>query len=264
MVEQFRRSKRKREQTLLGNHQKCWIWGRNVVVETLLAAKWPVLELYLADRLPTDQLERAQQLSAAAQTPLFVEPSEALTRRCRSAEHQGYLAKMPPYPFDDVDALLGKRPKCPLYVILDSIQDPYNFGAIVRSSEVMDVDAIFIGRNRQVEVTSQVARSSAGAVNHIQIAKVADLADLVRILGDRDVQIVGANEKAEMKVFDYNFRLPTAIVIGNEAGGIQNRLLQLCDQQVRIPQCGQVGSLNAAVSAGILLYEASRQRMQSS
>ena len=70
--------------------------------------------------------------------------------------------------------------------------------------------------------------------------------------------------KLRRKCFDYNFRLPTAIVIGNEADGIQNRLLQLCDQQVRIPQCGQVGSLNAAVSAGILLYEASRQRMQSS
>ncbi len=258
MVERYRRGKRK--QKLLGNHQKCWIWGRNVVVETLKAGRWPILELCLADRLAPDALQAARKLADAADIPVSLESIESLTQRCRSKEHQGYLAKMPPYSYADPQPILSAQNSRPLYCLLDSIQDPYNFGAIIRSANVMGVDAMFVSRHGQAEVTSLVARASAGAVSHIPIAEVTDLVELATDLRGHDVQVVAATQTAERAVFDYDFRQPTAIVVGNEGSGIREELLRVCDHRVAIPQFGEIDSLNAAVSAGILFYEACRQR----
>lgn len=258
MVERRRRGQK--QPKLLGSHQKCWLWGRNAVLETLSAGKWPALELALAADLPAGELKRAQTLAERRGIPVSIEPAEALQRRCRSPEHQGYVAKMPPFPYDDADSLLRNRPQRPLYVVLDSIQDPHNFGAIVRSAEVMAFDAVFIAETGQVGVTSAVARSSAGAVNHVPIARAGDLPGLARRLKQLDVRLVGASEKAEINIIDCDLTRPVAIVIGSEATGISPELADLCDETARIPQYGRVGSLNAAVSAGILFYEARRQR----
>ena len=137
MVERYRRSKRNTKQKLLGNHQKCWIWGRHAVVETLRAARWPILELAVADRLPSDELESVRNLASDRECPLTVEPFESLKRRCGSSEHQGYVAKMPPFPYADANALLDAAKTTPLYLVLDSIQDPHNFGAIIRSAAAL-------------------------------------------------------------------------------------------------------------------------------
>jgi 23S rRNA (guanosine2251-2'-O)-methyltransferase len=147
-----------------------------------------------------------------------------------------------------------------LLLILDAIQDPHNFGAILRSADAMGMSGVFVGKTGQAEVTSLVARSSAGAVNHISLAQVDDLAGLAELLQSRGVQILGASEKEGIPADQCDFRRPTALVIGNEGIGIRPELLRLCDARVTIPQHGHVGSLNAAVSAGILLYEARRQR----
>ncbi len=258
MVERYRRGKGKKK--LLGSHQRCWIWGRNAVLETLRAGRWLIHELQLADRLPPEELESARELAQRSEIPVLIESAAAITRRCRSAEHQGYLAKMPPYPYEDAERLLRQRPSRPLYAILDSIQDPYNFGAIIRSADGLDVDGIFVGQTRQVEVTSLVARSSAGAVNHVSIAKVADLVELVETLRGLSIQVVAASEKGGGKLCECDFHQPTALIIGNEGTGITGELLCRCDQRVSIPQFGHVAALNAAVSAGILFYEVCRQR----
>ena len=260
MVERYRRGKGKRK--LLGNHQKCWIWGRNTVAETLAAGRWDILELHLADSLPTEERESLQNIARRQDVPVAVEPAEQLHRTCKSAEHQGVIAKMPPFPYSDPQAVLTARPPCPLYVILDAIQDPFNFGAIVRSAEVLGVDAVFIGENQQVGVTSLVARTSAGAVNHIPIARVPDLTEFVRRLRETPVCIVGASAEAKVPVHQYDFQKPTAMIVGNEGRGISEELLLLCDETLRIPQSGRVGSLNAAVAASIIFYEASRQRRE--
>jgi 23S rRNA (guanosine2251-2'-O)-methyltransferase len=251
----------KRKAPVLGSHQKCWVWGRNAVVEILRAAKWPVLELYLEESLPSGELRQAREAARQLGVAALVESSEELERRCRSAEHQGYVAKMPPFPYDDADHILECCPPQPLYVLLDSIQDPFNFGAILRSAEILGVNAVFIGESSQVGVTSLVARSSAGAVNYVPIARVPDLIQLATRLRDSGIQLAAASEKAERKAFDLDWRLATALVIGNEGTGIRPELLAACDAQIRIPQSGHVAALNAAVSAGILFYEAQRQRM---
>jgi 23S rRNA (guanosine2251-2'-O)-methyltransferase len=251
------RKEQTRRRGVLGSHQRCWVWGRRAVVEILQAGRWPVLELHLADRLPADEAESARQL--AASVDVVAEPIERLAQLCGSQEHQGYVARMPPFPYDDAAALAGS-PGASLWLLLDALQDSYNFGAVLRSAEVFGADGVFVGPSRQAEVNSLVARSSAGAVNHVRIAKAPDLVELAARLRRQGVRLVAASEKSPRPVHACDLNVPTALVIGNEGTGIRPELLAACDEHVTIPQRGRVGSLNAAVAAGILLYEARRQR----
>lgn len=262
MVERRPRSRqqRRKKQELLGNHQRCWLWGKHVVTETLQAAKWPIHELRLGEEIPSEELLPFLSTADRLGIPYILESNESLTRRCGSGEHQGYLAKMPPYPYDDPESLKQNWPETPLFLMLDSIQDPFNFGAILRSAEVLGTDAVFIGTTNQTGVTSQVARSSVGAVNYLKIIRHPDLLSILGDCKERGVKLLGASEKSSISSYEVDCTSPLLILIGNEGVGIRPELLAICDDLVAIPQSGQIGSLNAAVSAGILLYEVSRQR----
>ncbi len=263
MVERSKRGKgkHKRHKKLLGNHARCWIWGRNLVRETLLAARWPIVELYLADDLPADDLEEARAAAISRAINVRVDKRPVLEQQGHTSEHQGFLAKMGPFPYSLVEDVLSAAPECPLYLVLDAVQDPYNFGAMLRSAGAFAADAVFIGKHRQVPVTSMVARSSAGVVNRAPIVQVADLAELARTLRERNIRVTGASEKAPAALTDCDFRGATAIVIGNEGTGIGPELLQCCDELARIPIEGSVGSLNAAAAAAVFFFEVRRQRI---
>ena len=254
--------KRKCGREVLGSHQKCWLWGRNVVLETLGSGTWPVLELHLAGTLAAEELETARQLAERRGIPIKVQAAARLEQLCHAPEHQGYLAKMGPFPYADAKMLLADRPPAPLYAVLDGIQDPQNFGAVVRSAEVFGLDAIFIAERDQVGVTTAVARASAGAVSRVPIARVADLPALAARLKAAGIVLVAASEKAEILITAHDFLGATAIVIGSESHGIRAALVARCDALVRIPQHGQMGSLNAAAAAAVVFYEARRQRTQ--
>ena len=258
MVERSGRGRGKKK--LLGNHQRCWLWGRHLVLETLRAARWPILEVCLAEDLPVADLEAARALALQTNVHLRTGPRIILTDACHSSEHQGYLAKMAPFPYATLDDVLQAKPASPLYLMFDAIQDPYNFGAMLRSAEVFAADAVLIGTHCQVPVSSMVARASAGAVNRVPIVQVPDLVLLAGTLNDAAVDLVGATEKGTQTIDEFDFRRATAIVIGNEGGGIRPELLARCASQVRIPQWGCLGSLNAAAAAAIVCYEARRQR----
>jgi 23S rRNA (guanosine2251-2'-O)-methyltransferase len=258
MVERSRRGKGK--QKLLGNHQRCWLWGRNLVRETLLAGRWPILELHLADDLPADQLSEARCAATTHDVRLRVTGREDLQRLARTSEHQGYLAKMAPFPLRSTEDILGVASQRPLFLVLDSIQDPYNFGAMVRSAAAFGVEGVFIASRGQVAVTSLVARSSAGAVNRVPIAQVDDLAALVRTLRARGIRVIGASEKVELELTACDFRGGTALVLGNEGIGISSQVQECCDTLARIPLSATVDSLNAAAAAAVFLFEVQRQR----
>lgn len=262
MVERSRRGKgkHKRQAKLLGSHQRCWLWGRVLVGETLRAGRWNILELFLADDLPPDQKRTATRRAAELGVAVSAESRDALTRRCRSAEHQGYVARMSPFPYANLDDVLPTRFAKSLFVILDSIQDPYNFGAILRSAEVFGADAVFVGDRHQAEVSSMVARSSAGAINRVPIVRVANLVSLVESLKSLDMTVVGTSEHAKQTTWDVRLSPPIAIVIGNEGSGIGPELLAACDRVIRIPHQGDIGSLNAAAAAAVLLHEIRRQQ----
>jgi 23S rRNA (guanosine2251-2'-O)-methyltransferase len=170
------------------------------------------------------------------------------------------MAKMPPFPFADLRNVLDRAKSPAFFVILDGIQDPFNFGAILRSADVFGADGVFVPEENQSDVTVQVARSSAGAVNHVPISRVHDLGDLLRRLREKGVMSVAAAGAAAKSAADFDLTAPCALIIGNEGIGVRDEVLQACDAQIRIPQAGHVESLNAAVAAGVLCYEVQRQR----
>lgn len=259
MVDSSRRRGSRRD--VLTNHNRCWIWGRNVVLETLRAGSWPVLELLVGDRADEALWEEAARLAGRFGIEAVATNDAALTKACRSNEHQGLAARMAPFPCATVGQLLDELSPRAMLVVLDRLQDPYNFGAIVRSASTLGLNGIVIGTREQVEVNSLVARSSAGAVNHIPIACTDDLVQTVETLRGRGFQIAAAAEKGTVPLYDADFRQPTVAIIGNEGRGVRPELLARCDQSLCIPMSGRVGSLNAAVAAGILFYEMRRQRL---
>lgn len=255
-----RHSRGKGKKKLLGSHQKCWIWGRNAVMETLTAGRWRILDLYFSRLLAPEIIEQARPLAASMGITPKVEDPDALARLCHTTEHQGYLARMTDFPYAEEASVLASLPDNPFCVILDGIQDPFNFGAIIRSAEVFGAHAIFIGDAGQVGVTSMVVRSSAGAVNRVPIVRVSDLSGLVERLCAMNIHPVAASEKAECELIHYNFLRGSAVIIGNEGAGPRPELVGRCESVLRIPQVGHIGSLNAAVAAGIFFYEVRRQR----
>jgi len=261
MVERYKRGKGKHQ--LMGNHQKCWTWGRNLILETLKAGRWQIHDLWLSTDLPAEQIATIRTMAEALEVPVNVVAADQIRGKCHSSEHQGYAARMTEFCYTDTERLdeILAASRSPFVVVCDSIQDPFNFGAIIRTAEVMAVDAIVIGESHQVGVTSMVARASAGAVNHVPLVQVEELVATVARCKPA-LKVIGASEKSETPLFQQDLTVPTAVVIGNEGQGISPELLAECDVLVQIPQSGQIESLNAAVSAGIFFYEARRQRMQ--
>lgn len=243
-----------------GSHNRAWIWGRHVVLETLRAGRWHPRELLISPRCAPPVREEVERL--ARQAGLIVhELSDAqLTQRCRSEEHQGLAAALPPFPYAPFEQLLSRRPMISTWLVLDRLQDSFNYGAVLRAAEGLGVGAILTGTVEQSEVNSQVVRSSAGAVNYLAIAQVPRLLDAVQRLRSVGYQVVAASEKAHRGLHEVDFRGPVAVIIGNEGQGIHPDLLARCTTSARIPLSGRVGSLNAAVAAGIVCYEIVRQR----
>ncbi|MFV0442671.1 MAG: 23S rRNA (guanosine(2251)-2'-O)-methyltransferase RlmB [Planctomycetaceae bacterium] len=257
MVGRRRKSSRK----LAAGPQRSWLWGRHAVLEMLAAGRWRPLELRVADDLDSNVRATVETDARACNAPLTEHSSLQLTRWCGAAEHQGLLALMPPYPYLSIDAALAALRDPPLMLILDRIQDPHNFGAILRSAEVFGVDVVVIGEQAQCDVTPHVVRSSAGAVNHIGIARVADLSALPALLRQHcGARAFAAAGDSAQPVATADLRTATAIVIGNEGVGVSSELRSACDAAIRISQVGRIDSLNAAVAAGVLLYEVRRQR----
>lgn len=261
MVGRNRRTKKASANApLMGNHQKCWLWGRHSVMELLRTDRWQPLELGISHALPEPLAEEVSQWATDHSCPIEVWSDQDIEARCRASDHQGLIARMPEFPYLSVDETIRRMPANSWCTLLDGIQDPFNFGAILRSAEVLGASAAFIGTEQQCGVTAQVVRSSVGAVLHLPLARGENVCDIARSLQANGVQLCAASEKATHSPSEIDLRRPTCLVIGNEGRGISASLLAMCDQMIAIPQTGHVGSLNAAVAAGILYYEAGRQR----
>jgi 23S rRNA (guanosine2251-2'-O)-methyltransferase len=250
----------RKNKPLLASHQKSWIWGRNAVLEALRGGRWPVVQLLLARELDQDELASARDLAAQRGWDVEMARADRLTQLCSRKNHQGYLARMGPYPYADSEEILREPGSHGVVLLLDSLEDPQNFGTILRTAEVLGVDGVFVERSHRVGVTAAVARSSAGAVHHLRIAE-ADLLELADRMGQLGMKRICATEKADLTVREAPLGdKPIALVIGNESRGVREALRARCDLSVRISQRGRVESLNAAMAAGILLYEVHRRR----
>lgn len=172
--------------------------------------------------------------------------------------HQGIILSVEDYSYVELDEILDNEK--PFIVILDHIEDPHNFGAIIRTCEAAGVDGIIIPKDRSVSVNSTVMKTSAGALNNVKVCKVTNLNRTIDYLKDKGVWIVGTDMTDSVSYYDVDYNIPIAIVIGSEGFGISKLVREKCDYVVNIPMKGKINSLNASVAAGILIYKIFEKR----
>jgi 23S rRNA (guanosine2251-2'-O)-methyltransferase len=177
------------------------------------------------------------------------------------ANHQGVVAFAAAADYVETEDILDSdRDSVPLIVILDGIEDPRNLGAVLRTVECAGADGVIIPERRAVGLTDTVAKSSAGAVEHVKVAKTTNLNRLIEDLKARNIWVVGTSGDAKTNYDEWDWRQPSAIVLGAEGSGLHRLVAENCDVLVKIPMYGKIGSLNVSVAAGIILFEARRQR----
>lgn len=184
--------------------------------------------------------------------------ADELERLCGSPDHQGVVAEVGPYPYADPNSLLEADDA--LVVALDQIQDPHNLGAVCRAAEVAGAAGVVIPERRAASVTPAVCKASAGAVEHLSVARVRNLADWLGEAKAREAWVYGAAAEAERAYTDVEWSGRAVLVLGSEGSGLRPRVTETCDELVSIPVAGSIGSLNASVAAAVILFEARRQR----
>jgi len=184
--------------------------------------------------------------------------SAELERMVGSEDHQGVVAEVDPYPYVGGQELLGKPDA--LIVVLDQIQDPRNFGAVCRSAEVAGADAVVIPDRRAASVTAVTCKTSAGAVEHLNIARVRNISDWLAEAKDAGFWVWGADGSSDQTPWQTDLTGKTVLVMGTEGKGLRPRVADTCDGLVAIPQHGKIESLNVSVATSVLLFEAIRQR----
>jgi 23S rRNA (guanosine2251-2'-O)-methyltransferase len=185
-------------------------------------------------------------------------PAEELERLCGSSEHQGAVAEVDPYPYADPTRLLDEEDA--LVVALDQVQDPHNLGAVCRAAEVAGAAGVVIPERRAASVTAAACKASAGAVEHLPVARVRNLADWLAAAKERGAWAYGASAEAERRYTDVDWSGRAVLVLGSEGSGLRRRVAESCDELVTIPTAGRVDSLNASVAAAVILFEARRTR----
>jgi 23S rRNA (guanosine2251-2'-O)-methyltransferase len=196
---------------------------------------------------------RVHKVWRAPETP----PAE-LERLCGSPDHQGVVAEVDPYPYGDAEGML-RRPDA-LIVALDQVQDPRNLGAVCRSAEAAGVAGLVIPERRAAVVTPVVCKTSAGAVEHLEVAHVRNLADWLAAAKEAGFWIWGADADGPQPPWSVDLTGPTVLVLGGEGKGLRPRVAAGCDGLVALPRLGQVESLNVSAAATALLFESVRQR----
>ncbi len=184
--------------------------------------------------------------------------AEELERLCGSPDHQGMVAEVDPYPYADPEALL--RREGALLVALDQVQDPRNLGAVCRSAELAGAAGVVVPERRAAELTAVACKASAGAVEHLDVAQVRNLADWLAAAKDAGFWIWGADAEAAQAPWDVDLTGSTVLVLGGEGKGIRPRVAAACDGLIALPRRGRVESLNVSAAATALLFEAVRQR----
>jgi len=230
------------------------VYGRHPVREVIQAGRREALELLVSERA----LASEPWLKEIPGLRVQVRPEAALTAAAGTRDHQGVVAFCEPYPYADAWELAdGERP---LLVCLDGVTDPHNLGAVCRSAEGAGAVGVVVPEHNASRVTPVVCRASAGAVEHLKVAVVVNLARYLTEIKRDDLWAWAAAEDAETPVWSADLLGGTALVFGAEGKGLRPGVRRACDGALSIPLAGQVGSLNVSVAAGIVLFEAARQR----
>lgn len=238
--------------------------GVNPVMELLKAGGRTVDTLFIdstkGGKIFNDLITTARGLGI---TVKFA-PKEALDGMSVGLRHQGAVAVVSPKEYADPDVLLAAAfagETKPLFILLDGVEDPQNLGAVIRTADCAGVDGVFIPEHRAAHLSASVAKASAGAIEHVPVAKVGNMAKFIETLKERGVWVVGVEAGSDNIYTGFRMDVPVAVVLGSEGAGVRPVVLKSCDEVVSLPMFGHVNSLNVSVAAGIVLYEVLRQRM---
>ena len=237
------------------------IFGINAVSESLKARGRAFEWVGVAKERDDLRLQKLIQECRKNSVPVRFVPRVELDRMAGSGSHQGVVAVTSSKQYNDLDDIIAaKRGPYSLVVVLDGVEDPHNLGAIMRTADASGVDGIVIPERRAAAVTGTVVKSSAGASEHLPVAKVTNIARTLEDLKAKGLWMVGLDERGKQNYDDVDYNMDCAIVLGSEGKGLHDLVGKKCDFLVSIPMLGKVPSLNVSVAAGVVLYETVRQR----
>jgi len=237
------------------------IYGLSPVIEALRAESRRVDKVLIAEGARESRIAEVIEICRRRSIAWNKVPRETLDRQFPTpVNHQGVLALSAAADYVDVETILDEAGETPLILILDGVEDPRNLGAILRVVECSAADGVIIPERRAVGLNDTVAKSSAGAVEHVRVAKVANLNRLIEDLKKRDIWVVGTSVDSQTSYTDWDWTRPSALVLGGEGSGLHRLVAENCDVLVKIPMYGKIDSLNVSVAAGVILFEARRQR----
>jgi 23S rRNA (guanosine2251-2'-O)-methyltransferase len=237
-----------------------WIFGLNPVLEALKSGR-NIKALYVS----SGRHERVSEIRKAAEARgICVELSDNTFFDARFPKgHQGVAARVAPRGYASLDALISipsKRGEIPLFILLDSLEDPRNFGAILRTADAAGVHGVVIQSHRSVSLGPEVAKTSAGAVEYVPVAIVSNIKHAIREMKERGITVMGTESGPHTPIWDMDLAQPLAVVVGSEGKGIRRTVKENCDFVGSIPMRGRINSLNVSVATGVVLFEVARQR----
>jgi len=236
--------------------------GRNSVLE-LLETEKDINKIFVTRGEKQGSINKIIGRAKGKGIVLVEVDKSKLDEMSQTGNHQGVIAIVPPFEYCEVEDMLEEarnRNEQPFILILDGIEDPHNLGAIIRTAETAGVHGVIIPKRRAASVNSTVNKVSAGAVEHMKIARVNNINDTIQLLKDSGLWIIGTDGNAENYYYEQDLTGPIALVIGSEGTGMNRLVSENCDILVKIPMKGKITSLNASVSAGIITYEIIKQR----
>ena len=243
------------------------IFGVLPVLEALRAANRRIEKIVAAEGAQEKRLAEILSLARENGVPFQKTGRENLSKYVENgANHQGvvaFVASADYYPTDKLLSEIYQKVEAggkPLIVILDGIEDPRNLGAILRTIECAGADGVFIPERRAVGLTETVAKSSAGAIEYVKVAKVTNLNRLIDELKEHNIWVIGTSGAAEIDYTDWDYNVPCALILGGEGKGLHRLTAEKCDALVKIWMRGRIESLNVSVAAGVILFEANRQK----
>ena len=236
--------------------------GRNAVTEALSAGR-TIDKLFVADGDTDKALARICAMAKQAGAVVVPTDRRKLDLMSATGAHQGVIAMVAAHAYASIDDILQKAADAgepPLIVICDELSDPHNLGAIIRTAECAGAHGVIIPKRRSVGLTAVVGKASAGALEYLPVARVANIAAAIDTLKKAGVWVCGTAAEGDTSLYRADLKGPAAIVIGNEGQGMSRLVSERCDFKVSIPMKGSISSLNASAAAAIMLYEAVRQR----
>ena len=248
--------------------EEAQLYGVAPVLEALRAGQRSIERITIAEGVRHYRLRELVETARRANVVVRYAPRGDLTRMVGvGANHQGVVATIAAASYTDVDVLLDELAsrvgtvEPTLAVVLDGVEDPRNLGAILRTAECAGVHGVFVPERRAAGLTETVAKAAAGALEHIKVARAVNLARLIEALKERNIWTVGTSADGPISYTAWDWKQPSALFLGGEGAGLHRLVRERCDALVSIPVRGQIESLNVSVAAGIVLYEAVRQRL---